>query len=224
MRFTSLIVELVRARPKLVAWLVTLIAATIWLIVPLILYSSPPGNVPDVLAFGREYVLGTDLGPPLAFLACDIAFRLAATIIGIYLCRSCASVLVLDAVSPRPADRRAAQAALAVLLTATVAAFSFPISVRSNVLAAPLWALVLERMAHHRAWQRDAWFALSAMNAGLLLLPRMRASLLLGLLVAFGLATPRGRGSLRWRTDPVFALVVVVVMLAPRSLSLAFGT
>src|SRR5215469_14354715 len=117
MRFTSLIVELVRARPTLVAWLVTLIAAAIWLIVPLILYSSLPGKVADVLAFGREYVLGTDLGPPLAFWP---LFRLGELIVG-----------------PQ-------QSALAVVLTATVTAFGFPnVEFGPQVLAEPLWALVL---------------------------------------------------------------------------------
>jgi Dolichyl-phosphate-mannose-protein mannosyltransferase len=200
-----------------VAWLVTLIAAAIWLIVPLILYSSPPGNVADVLAFGREYVLGTDLGPPLAFWLADIAFRLAGNrMIGIYLLSQLCFVLAFWTlfrlgqliVGPQ-------QAALAVVLTATVTAFSFPnLEFGPSVLAAPLWALVLLN-----AWRviglgkRDAWFALS-MNAGLLLLTTHAGFLLLALLVAFGLATPRGRGSLR-SFDPVFALVVVVVMLAP---------
>lgn len=217
MRFTSLIVELVRARPKLVAWLVTLIAAAIWLIVPLILYSSPPGNVADVLAFGREYVLGTDLGPPLAFWLADIAFRLAGNhMVGIYLLSQLCFVLAFWTlfrlgqliVGPQ-------QAALAVVLTATITAFSFPnLEFGPNVLAAPLWALVLLN-----AWRiiglgkRDAWFALS-MNAGLLLLTTHAGFLLLGLLIAFAVATPRGRASLR-SFDPVFALVVVAVMLAP---------
>jgi len=217
MRFTSLIVELVRARPKLVAWLVTLIAAAIWLIIPLALYSSPPGDVADVLAFGREYVLGTDLGPPLAFWLADIAFRLAGNhMIGIYLLSQLCFIIALWAlfrlgqliVGPQ-------QSALAVVLTATITAFSFPnVEFGPYVLAEPLWALVLLN-----AWRiiglgkRDAWFALS-MNAGLLLLTTNAGFLLLGLLITFALATPRGRRSLG-SFDPVFAFVVIIVMLAP---------
>src|SRR5580692_6874440 len=75
MRFTSLIVELIRARPRLVVWLVVLLQAALWLILPLLLYRSPPGDLATVLAFGREYRVGTDLGPPLAFWLADIAFR-----------------------------------------------------------------------------------------------------------------------------------------------------
>ena len=223
MRFTSLIVELVRARPKLVAWLVTLIAAAIWLIVPLILFSSPPGNVADVLAFGREYVLGTDLGPPLALWLADIAFRFAGNhMIGVYLLSQLCFVIAFWTlfrlgeliVGPQ-------QSALAVVLTATVTAFSFPnVEFGPYVLAEPLWALVLLN-----AWRiiglgkRDAWFALS-MNTGLLLLTTYAGFLLLGLLIAFALATPRGRSALS-SFDPVFALVVIVVMLAPYLVFLA---
>ncbi len=196
MRFTSLIVELVRARPKLVAWLVTLIAAGIWLIVPLVLYSSPPGDVADVLAFGREYVLGTDLGPPLAFWLADIAFRLAGNhMIGIYLLSQLCFVVAFWTlfrlgqliVGPQ-------QSALAVVLSATITAFSFPnVEFGPFVLAEPLWALVLLN-----AWRiiglgkRDAWFALS-MNVGLLLLTTHAGFLLLALLTGFALATQRGR-------------------------------
>ena len=67
MRFTSLIIELIRARPRLVVWLVVLFQAALWLILPLLLYRSPPGDLATVLAYGREYQVGTSLGPPLAF-------------------------------------------------------------------------------------------------------------------------------------------------------------
>ena len=58
MRFTSLTIELIRARPRLVIWLVLLFQAGLWLILPLLLYRSPPGDVATVLAFGREYQVG----------------------------------------------------------------------------------------------------------------------------------------------------------------------
>src|SRR4030081_1897357 len=86
MRFTSLVVELIRARPRLVVWLVVLLQAALWLMLPLLLYRSPPGDLATVLAFGREYQVGTDLGPPLAFWLADIAFRAAGNhVFGVYL-------------------------------------------------------------------------------------------------------------------------------------------
>ena len=57
------------------------------------LLSSPPGNLATVLAYGREYQVGTDLGPPLAFWLADIAFRAAGNhLIGIYLLSQLCSV------------------------------------------------------------------------------------------------------------------------------------
>src|SRR6195256_5813634 len=86
MRFTSLIIELIRARPRLIVWLVVLFQATLWLILPLLLYRSPPGDLATVLAYGREYRVGPYLAPPLAFWLADIAFRAAGNhVFGVYL-------------------------------------------------------------------------------------------------------------------------------------------
>src|ERR1700724_2467134 len=86
MRFTSLIIELIRARPRLVVWLAILFQAALWLILSLLLYQSPPGDLATVLAYGREYQVGTDLGPPLAFWLADLAFRAAGNhVFGVYL-------------------------------------------------------------------------------------------------------------------------------------------
>ena len=48
-----------------------------WLLVALLFYRSPPGNLATLLAFGREYQVGTDLGPPLPVWLADIAYRAA---------------------------------------------------------------------------------------------------------------------------------------------------
>src|SRR4029077_19912055 len=86
MRFTSLVIELVRARPRLVVWLVVLLQAALWLFVAMLLYRGPPGELCAMIAFGREYQVGTDLGPPLAFWLADIAFRAAGNhMFGVFL-------------------------------------------------------------------------------------------------------------------------------------------
>ena len=127
MRFTSLIVELVRARPRLIFWIVVLSQAAIWFVLPVLLYDSPPGDMATVLAFGREYQLGSHLGPPLAFWAADIAFRFAGNhLFGIYLLSQVCFVVtfwVLFALSRTIVG--GPQAILVVLLTATLLAFSF---------------------------------------------------------------------------------------------------
>src|SRR5665213_1655521 len=217
MRFTSLIIELIRARPRLVVWVVMLFQAALWLILPLLLYRSPPGDLATVLAYGREYHDGTSLGPPLAFWLADIAFRAAGNhMFGVYLLAQLCSIATFW---PLYLLARAIvggqQAVLAVLLTMTVAAFSSPgVEFGPLVLARPLWALLLlhswRLIGQHR---RNAWFAWS-IEAGLLLLTTPAAIGSLILVAAFALATARGRRILK-SFDPLFALLVIVVLALP---------
>src|SRR5580704_9691332 len=217
MRFTSLIIELIRARPRLVVWLVVLLQAALWLLVPLLLYRSPPGDLAVVLAYGREYQVGTDLGPPLAFWLADIAFRLAGNhLIGVYLLTQLCAVATFWTLYLLARSVVGGQhAVLAVLLTMTVTAFSTPgVEFGPLVLARPLWALLLLH-----SWQligqgrRNAWFAWS-IEAGLLLLTTAAAPFLLLVIAGFALATERGRRTLR-SFDPLFALLVIVVLALP---------
>ena len=186
MRFTSLIVELVRARPAVVFWIVTLLEAAIWFVVPLLLYASPPGEVANVLAFGREYVLGTDLGPPLAFWLADVAFRLAGNhMFGVYLLSQLCFVLAFWTlfrlgqliVGPQ-------HAALAVVLTATILAFGFPnLEFGPNVLAARLRSLESAGLLRKRRLPPPAAstvYELTELGAGLR--PAVFALFLYGLL------------------------------------------
>jgi hypothetical protein len=217
MRFTSLIVELIRARPRLVVWLVVLLQATLWLILPMLLYRSPPGDLAMVLAYGREYQVGTDLGPPLAFWLADIAFRAAGNhIFGVYLLAQLCSVATFWTLFLLArAVVGGQQAVLAVLLTMTVVAFSSPgVEFGPLVLARPLWALLLLH-----SWQligqnrRHAWFAWS-IEAGLLLLTTSAAIGLLLLIAGFALTTAPGRRVLK-SFDPLFALLVIIVLALP---------
>jgi Dolichyl-phosphate-mannose-protein mannosyltransferase len=217
MRFTSLIIELIRARPRLVVWLAMLLQAALWLIVPLLLYRSPPDDLATVLAYGREYQVGTDLGPPLAFWFADIAFRAAGNhVFGVYLLAQLCSIAMFWALFLLGrAIVGGQQAVLAVLLTMTVTAFSSPgLEFGPEVLARPLWALLLLH-----SWQligqnrRNAWFAWS-IDAGLLLLTTSAAFGLLLLLAGFAVATERGRRTLM-SIDPLFALLVVLVLALP---------
>ncbi len=217
MRFTSLVIELIRARPRLVVWLVVLFQAVLWLIVPLLFFRSPPDQLAIALAYGREYQVGTDLGPPLAFWLADVAFRVTGNhVFGVYLlAQLCSIVMFLTLYQLARAIVGGQQAVLAVLLTATVTAFGWPgLEFGPSVLARPLWALLLLH-----SWQligqsrRNAWFAWS-IEAGLLLLTSSAAPGLLLLLTGFAVATPRGRRMLT-SFDPLFALLVVVVLALP---------
>lgn len=217
MRFTSLIVELIRAKPRWIFWSAVLALALLWLIVPTALYLSPPGDVPTVLAFGREYQVGTVLGPPLSFWLADIAFRaVGGYAFGVYLLAQVCFVVMMGAVFLLArALVGAQQGVLAALLTLAIAAFSFPgLEFGPDILARPLWALTLLH-----AWrvigerQRGAWFALS-IEIGLLFLTTAMAPVLLALLVIFALATARGRAALR-SIDPLYGALVIAVIALP---------
>ena len=67
MLHVAIFVEGLRSQPRVMFWLATLVQAAIWWLVPSIFYSAPPAALPEVLAVGHEFQLGTDLGPPLAF-------------------------------------------------------------------------------------------------------------------------------------------------------------
>jgi hypothetical protein len=217
MRFTSLVVELIRARPRLVVWLVVLAQAGLWLILPVLLYPSPPGDLATVLAFGREYQVGTWLGPPLAFWLADIAFRAIGNhMFGVYLlAQACAVVTFWIYYQLARAIIGGQQAVLAVLLSMTVVAFSSPgVEFGPLVLARPLWALLLLHSWHLIGQnRRNAWFAWS-IEAGLLLLTTSAAPGLLLLLAGFAVATARGRRVLM-SLDPLYALLVIVVLVLP---------
>src|SRR4029079_14897015 len=80
MHYVSLLVEFLRGRPKVVFWTTALTQAALWILVPAIFYSAPPGDLPLVLAVGHEFRLGSYLGPPLAFWAGELAFRIGGQI------------------------------------------------------------------------------------------------------------------------------------------------
>ncbi|HEY0912213.1 MAG TPA: glycosyltransferase family 39 protein, partial [Bradyrhizobium sp.] len=191
--------------------------AALWLVVPLLLYRSPPDDLATVLAYGREYQVGTDLGPPLAFWLADIAFRAAGNhLFGVYLLAQICAVTAFWALYLLArAVVGGQQAVLAILLTMTVVAFSSPgVEFGPLVLARPRCALLLLH-----SWQligqgrRNAWFAWS-IEAGLLLLTTNAAIGLLLLVAIFALATARGRRTLK-SFDPLFALLVIVVLALP---------
>jgi 4-amino-4-deoxy-L-arabinose transferase-like glycosyltransferase len=215
MHYVSLIIEFLRGRPAVVFWTVALTQAALWTFLPALFYSAPPGGVPLLLAIGHEFVLGSYLGPPLAFWLGEVAFRLAG-VLGLYALAQACIVVTYWAVFKlgcRIVGTR--HAVLAVLLMVGIAAFTVPSpNFGPAVMAAPLWALAL--LHYWRAageGERGCWFLL-ALDLGLLLLASYVGLILLALLAVFTLVTPRGRAALL-NSEPWIALLLFVIVIFP---------
>jgi hypothetical protein len=225
MLYVSILVELLRSRPAVTVWLAALAQGLLWTFVPALFYSGPPGDLPMVLAIGREFQLGSYLGPPLAFWLAELAFDLTGrSLFGVYLLSQACVVLTYWAVYQLGRSIVGAQhAALAVLLMVGIAAFTVPTpDFGPFVLAMPLWALIL--LHYWRAvgeGKRAFWLPL-AIEVGLLLMTSYIGLILIGLLVAFTLVNRRARLALK-SYDPLIAAVVACLVATPHVIWLANG-
>ena len=201
MHYVSLLIEFLRGRPAVVFWTVALTQAALWTFIPAIFFSAPPGDVPMLLAIGHEFVLGSYLGPPLAFWLGEIAFRLGG-LLGLYaLAQACIVIAYWAVFTLGRGIVGTRHAVLAVLLMVGVAAFSVPSpNFGPAILAAPLWALAL--LCYWRAvgeGRRGYWFLL-ALVLGLLILASYVGAILFAVVIAFTLATARGRAAVSIRS------------------------
>ncbi len=215
MHYVSLIIEFLRGRPAVVFWTVALAQAALWTLMPALFYSAPPGDVPLLLAIGHEFVLGSYLGPPLAFWLGELAYRLGGAF-GLYaLAQGCIVVTywAVFALGCRIVGTR--HAVLAVLLMVGIAAFTVPSpDFGPAVLAPPLWGLAL--LHYWRALgegERGYWFLL-ALDLGLLLLASYVGLILIALLLVFALVSPRGRAALL-KPEPWIAVLPFVFVIFP---------
>jgi len=215
MHYVSLIVEFLRGRPRVVFWTAALSQAALWTFIPALFYSAPPGGAPLLLAIGHEFVLGSYLGPPLAFWLGEVAFRIAGSF-GLYaLAQACIVVTYWAVFALGRSIVGIRHAVLAVLLMVGIAAFTVPSpAFGPSIMAAPLWALAL--LHYWRALGEGKggnWFLL-ALDLGLLLLASYVGLILIALMLAFTLATPRGRAALT-KPEPWFAVLPMLIVIFP---------
>src|ERR1700689_1673136 len=213
MFYVPLYIEALRSRPNVLFWTAALAQAMIWLVVPMVFYAAPPGELPQLLAIGHEFQLPGDVGPPLAYWLAEIAFRLAG-LFGVYALAQicvvttywCVFALGSPIVGP-------AHAAMAVLLMGGISLFTVPSpDFGPAILAMALWAVVL--LHYWRAVgqrQRRAWYALGV-AAALLLLTSNAALILLGALALFTAGTERGRAALN-ANEPWIVMIALAVFL-----------
>jgi hypothetical protein len=213
MFYVPLYFEAIRSRPVLVFWLAALAQAALWLLMPMLFYAAPPGELAQVLAIGHEFQFDSDVGPPLAFWVAEIAFRLGG-LFGVYaLTQICViatywCVFKLGSVIIGPV-----QAVVAVLLMVGISPFTMPTpDFGPAVLTMVLWAFMLwQYWLAVVGGQQRSWYALAAASA-LLLLASEAALILIGALVLFTVLTKRGRATLE-RMEPWIVAAVLVCVL-----------
>lgn len=211
MLYVSLLIEILRTRPRLVFWLATLAQAFLWVVVPTLFYSAPPGNVADVLSVGQDFRFGSELGPPLAFWLAEIAYRLAGNhLVGVYLLSQICVVVTYWAVFAFGcATIGERHAVLAVLLMVGVSAFTVSTpDFGPDILAMPLWALAILYLWRAAGEGRVIYWHALTINLGLLLLTTHLALILIAVMAAFVLATERGRAALSSMESWMTAIIV----------------
>jgi len=211
MFYVPLYIEGLRARPRLVFWLAALAQAALWVIVPMLFYAAPPGELAQLLAVAHEPSLRDNFGPPLAYWLAEIAFRIAG-LFGVYLLSQICVIATLWCVfALGRAMIGATHAVIAVLLMVGIFAFTVPTpNFGPPILAMALWAATLlfywRAVAQRR---RQYWYAFAAAAACLLITTEV-ALILLGVLALFTAMTKRGRGA----ADTFEAWVVVAALTA----------
>jgi hypothetical protein len=213
MFYVPLYFEAIRTRPAIIFWVATLAQAAIWLAVPMLFYSAPPGDLAQVLAVGHEFQIDSDVGPPLAFWFAEAAYRVGG-LFGVYaLSQICVIVTYWCLFRLGGAIVGPAQAVVAVLLMVGISAFTVPTpDFDPAILAMALWAIVLSR--YWRAvtlGERQSWYVFGA-AAALLLMTSEGALILLVPLALFTVLTDRGRAALN-RLDPWIVTVVLIGFL-----------
>jgi hypothetical protein len=217
MHYVSLIVEFLRGRPSAVFWAAALAQAALWVVVPSVFYSAPPGDVPMLLAIGHEFRLGSYLGPPLAFWLGEMAFRIAG-IYGVYILSQACIVTAFWAVFTLGRGIVGTRhAVLAVLLMTGIAAYNVPSpEFGPAVVALPLWALALLHTWRAIGEDRRGYWFILGVDLGLLLLASYVGLILVVLLMVFTLAAPRGREALR-HIEPWCAIVLMAIVIFPHA-------
>jgi Dolichyl-phosphate-mannose-protein mannosyltransferase len=213
MFFVPVYIEAIRSRPLLIFWAAALAQAAIWIAIPMLFYSAPPGDLAQLLAIGHELRFDAGVGPPLAYWLAEIAFRLGG-LFGVYvLAQLCVVTTYWCVFALGRAMLGASHAAIAVLLMVGIALFTVPSpDFGPPILTMALWALVL--LHYWRAvgeGQQRSWYVLGA-AAALLMMASTAALFLLGVLAVFIAMTVPGRKVLEVPEPWIVGIVLSVFL------------
>ena len=215
MRWVSLAIELLRTQPVALFWAAALTQAALWTLVPSLFYSAPPGQLAEFLGVARELGLGNPFGPPLAYWLAEIAFRVAGMPAVYLLSQICVLVTYWAVFSLGRIVVGDRHATTAVLLMAGVAVFSVPTpEFGTPMLAMALWSLMLLHVWRAAGQGLRLYWLAAGLEAGLLLLTSYSGFVLIGLLIAFMLATRRGREQFK-SFEPLAGGAVALLVFFP---------
>lgn len=212
----SLPIEILRTRPLLIFWLAALAQALLWIVVPTLFYSAPPGELAEVLAVGRELKFGSELGPPLAHWLAEIALRAAGGhMIGVYALSQLCIVATYWAVFQLGcATLGERHAVLAVLLMTGISVFTIGSpDFGPDILTMPLWAFAILHLWRATGENRMLYWLALAFDFWLMLLTSHLALLLFVVVAAFVLINPRARSTAANPATGMAAITVLCMML-----------
>jgi 4-amino-4-deoxy-L-arabinose transferase-like glycosyltransferase len=223
MLYVTPVIEGLRAQPNLVFWGVALLQVFLWTLVPTLFFASPPGELPQLLAIGHEWVAGSSLGPPLAPWLAEIAFTLAGhRVFGIYLLSQICVVATYWVIFTLGSSIVGARhAALAVMLMAATFVFSASTTeFGPAVLAMPLAALTFLHLWRALGEDKELyWFAVG-LDLGLFFLATYSALIIVAAIVLFLMAVPRARPFLT-SFHPWAAFAIALLVASPHLIWLA---
>ncbi|MGD9923433.1 MAG: glycosyltransferase family 39 protein [Pseudorhodoplanes sp.] len=222
----TLPIEILRTRPRLIFWLATLSQALLWLLVPTLFYSAPPGELVDVLAVGRELKFGSELGPPLAFWLAEIALRATGGhMFGPYLLSQLCIIATYWAVFQLGrATVGERHAVLAVLLMAGISVFTIGSpDFGPDILMMPFWALAILHLWRATGENKQLYWLALAFDFWLLLLTSHLALLLLAIVVGFVLISARARRAAANAAAGMAAITVACMTLPSIALIQQYG-
>ena len=186
----------------LIFWLAALTQTFLWVLVPSIFYSAPPGEVADVVAVGRELTFGASHGPQLAYWLAEFALRATGGhIFGIYLLSQICILVAYWAVFQFGraiiGDRHAV---LAVLLMTGISVFTIGSpDFGPDILMMPLWALTLLHFWRATSENRELYWLAVGLDICLMLLTSHLALVLVAALLVFIAMYPRARANIARR-------------------------
>lgn len=216
MIYISLILESLRVNPRLMFWTAALSQAALWIALPSLFYSAPPGDLPIVMAVGHEFQLGTGAGPPLAFWLAELAYRFTGSMIGVYVLSQVCVVLTLFGIFVLGRSIvGTAQAVLAVLLMIGIMVMSVPTpEFGPAILAMPIWMMVLLHFWRAVGEGRSEYWIPLSISLGLLLLTTTMGLVFFVLLAVFAVFSARGRAAFG-SIDPWLCVFVAILVAAP---------